>query len=176
MAVGALADYYSSLFVFHMDDNAAAWEQAVDMAVSVHELLRDDEKQDIVDQAWGFLNDWVATNAGSFLNEDEINAIIPRPLYGSTKDEMVYAIVSSVNKALDDNGFPHGKCIQGFKERGYIELFEGTGKKDSTVVRTSTSRSFGGFRGRVYVFKIPDSFYDIPEAEKTPFGEDTREE
>ena len=177
VAVGALGDYYSSLFVFHIEDELAAWSRAVNMGVSVHKLLKDDEKQDIIDNAWGFVNDWVATNLSSFIDENQAGISagnsdeVPKAhLYGSIKDDYVYAIVTPMNEALDKNGFPHGKCIQGFKERGYIETFKGTGKKGKEVERTSTSKSFGTVRSRVYVLKIDtDVFEDLGESATTIF-------
>ena len=45
----------------------------------------------------------------------------------------VYVIGNVLNKALDEAGYSHRKCIKGFQEKGYIDSFpDSEGKKQVT--------------------------------------------
>ena len=55
-----------------------------------------------------------------------------------------------LNKALDEAGYSHRKCIKGFQEKGYIDSFPDSEGKN----RSQVGRSIQGILTRVYSLRL----------------------
>ena len=65
IAVVALGDYYSSRWVFGLDDDAAMAEMK-DMIASVVPILYESQDEDYALRAWETMRNWIASNAEKF--------------------------------------------------------------------------------------------------------------
>lgn len=124
IAVLALADCYASvsLWGIAIED---AFAEAVSLGDTVLKNAKSLEKEDVVERAWHFLIDWVATNKTRF--ETTIT-----PCYGKIGPGKVYIIAAVLRQALEDGGFSYTKSIRGFRERGYIEVFSNAEGRENT--------------------------------------------
>jgi putative DNA primase/helicase len=151
VAVLALADCYSSVCLFDM-----GWEDAVAEAVSLGDtVLRNAkslEKEDVVERAWLFLEDWVASNRKRFC-ADSI------PCYGTIEGDGVYIICNVFRQALEDAGFSYTKSIKGFRDRGYIRtIVDADGNE-----RSQHQKKIQGVNVRAILAKISVQQTDDPE-------------
>lgn len=110
-----LADRYSSECLFGMDEDVAAAE-ARELGMALLLNCKSLEKEDSVDRAWHFVEGWVAENRTRF------DAAIS-PCYGKVEGKHVFVIAAVLRQALEDAGFVYTKCIKGFRDRDYIEVF-----------------------------------------------------
>ena len=115
IAVLCLADYYASKGLFGLDENTSI-NEAIEFGMAIIENSKSLEKEDITERAWHFVEDWVASNKTRF-------DLLSAPCYGKTENGKVYIIASVLRQALNDNDFNYTKCIKGFKDKGYIEIF-----------------------------------------------------
>ena len=124
IAVLALADCYASvsLWGIAIED---AFAESVSLGDTVLKNAKSLEKEDVVERAWHFLIDWVATNKTRF--ETTIT-----PCYGKIEPGKVYIIAAVLRQALEDGGFSYSKSIRGFRERGYIEVFSNAEGRENT--------------------------------------------
>lgn len=124
IAVLALADCYASvsLWGIAIED---AFAESVSLGDTVLKNAKSLEKEDVVERAWHFLIDWVATNKTRF--ETTIT-----PCYGKIEPGKVYIIAAVLRQALEDGGFSYTKSIRGFRERGYIEVFSNAEGRENT--------------------------------------------
>lgn len=124
IAVLALADCYASvsLWGIAIED---AFAESVSLGDTVLKNAKSLEKEDVVERAWHFLIDWVATNKTRF--ETTIT-----PCYGKIEPGKVYIIAAVLRQALEDEGFSYTKSIRGFRERGYIEVFSNAEGRENT--------------------------------------------
>lgn len=147
LAVLALADYYSSISVFGMDEENA-FSEAVELGKVILKNLEDNVPKSTVDAAWDFVCGWIASNKAHFGGNGTLYE--PSPVYGQIEKDHVYVIVNELNTALDAAGYSHRKCIKGFQEKGYIDSFtDSEGKK-----RSQTGKSIKGIVSRVYSLKL----------------------
>lgn len=126
IAMLSLADKYSGIALFGMTEEEAH-RSALQFGTALLMNAKEMEKEDIVERAWSFVQDWAASNKSRFFSG--IN-----PCFGMRDNNKVYIISSCLRQALEDNGFSYTKCIKGFQERGYIGTFEDSqGKKRSQM-------------------------------------------
>lgn len=102
-----------------------AFAEAVSLGTTVLKNVKSLEKEDVVERAWHFLIDWVATNKTRF--ETTIT-----PCYGKIETGKVYIIAAVLRQALEDGGFSYTKSIRGFRERGYIDVFSNAEGRENT--------------------------------------------
>ena len=109
------ADYYASKSLFGLNADAALTE-ALSFGITILKNAKSLEKEDVIERAWHFVEDWVASNKSRFDN-------LAAPCYGKIESGKVYIIASVLREALTDNGFNYTKSIKGFKDKGYINTF-----------------------------------------------------
>jgi uncharacterized protein (DUF927 family) len=124
IAVLALADFYASVSVFGTETETAL-EDAVSLGDAILRNTKALEKEDVVERAWHYIVDWVATNKTRF--ESTIT-----PCYGKIETNKVYVIAAVLKQALEDGGYSYTKSIRGFRDRGYIETFSNAEGKENT--------------------------------------------
>lgn len=124
IAALALADCFASVSLWNMTIEDA-FAEAVSLGATVLKNAKSLEKEDVVERAWYFLIDWVATNKTRF--ETTIT-----PCYGKIETGKVYIIAAVLRQALEDGGFSYTKSIRGFRERGYIDVFSNAEGRENT--------------------------------------------
>lgn len=124
IAALALADCYASVSLWNMTIEDA-FAEAGSLGATVLKNVKSLEKEDVVERAWYFLIDWVATNKTRF--ETTIT-----PCYGKIETGKVYIIAAVLRQALEDGGFSYTKSIRGFRERGYIDVFSNAEGRENT--------------------------------------------
>jgi putative DNA primase/helicase len=115
IAAIALADRYSSECLFGMSEKQATVE-AMQLGMALLHNCKSLEKEDSVDRAWHFVEGWLAENKTRF--DTAVS-----PCYGKIEKNCVYVIASVLREALEYAGFIYTKCIKGFRDRDYIEVF-----------------------------------------------------
>jgi hypothetical protein len=115
IAALALADRYSSESIFGMSETDAIAE-AVELGMTLLHNCKSLEKEDSIDRAWHFVEGWIAENKSRF-------DTVVSPCYGKTEARHVFVIASVLRQTLDEAGFVYTKCIKGFRDRDYIEVF-----------------------------------------------------
>ena len=137
VAVLALADAYSAQSIFGLIEEQAITEAqqfGIDLLTNAKSL----EKEDVVERAWSFVQDWIAENRKRF-SQDSI------PCYGTVEPTHVYIIGTVLRQALEDNGFSYSKSVKGFQERGYIATNTDSEGKN----RSQTQKRISGVNLRV---------------------------
>lgn len=142
IAVLSLADWYASVAVFDMEKDAA-WEEAVELGMTLLSNAKEQEKEDVVVRAFSYITDWIAANRPRF----EKHAL---PCYGMVEGTKVYVIASELRSALENGGFSYTKCMKGFKERGYMDSFTDAGG----VERTQCQKRIQGVNVRAVCLNI----------------------
>lgn len=142
VAVLALADRYSSECLFGASETEAA-EEAVQLGLTVLQNAKSQEKEDVVERAWHFVEDWVASNRKRFCLE----AI---PCYGVIEGGGVYIIGNALRQALEEAGFSYTKSIRGFRDKGYIATFPDSDGKE----RSQCQKKVQGVNVRAFFAKI----------------------
>lgn len=115
IAALSLADRYSSESIFGLSEEKAIAE-ALELGMTLLHNCKSLEKEDSIDRAWHFVEGWVAENKSRF--DTTVS-----PCYGKTEARHVFVIASVLRQALDEAGFIYTKCIKGFRDRDYIEVF-----------------------------------------------------
>ena len=147
VAVLALADYYASLAVFGEGEDVA-FQEAISLGRAILKNLDENEPRSTVDSSWDFVCGWIASNKAHFLRTGFLYD--QSPVFGVIENDRVYVIGNVLNKALDEAGYSHRKCIKGFMEKGYIDSFaDSEGKKRSQV-----GKSIKGILSRVYSLRL----------------------
>ena len=147
VAVMALADYYASMSVFGCDEERA-YDEAVSMGRAVLRNLEDNEPRSTVDSSWDFVCGWIASNKAHFIRKNYL--FDQNPIFGMIENDRVFVIGNVLNKALDEAGYSHRKCIKGFQEKGFIDSFPDSEGKN----RSQKDKSIKGVVSRVYSLKL----------------------
>lgn len=142
IAVLALADRYSSECLFGLSE-ADAVREAVQLGFALLQNVKNQEKEDVVERAWHYTEDWVASNRKRFC-QDSI------PCYGAIEANGVYIIGSVFRQALEEGGFSYTKSIKGFREKGYIETSMDSDGKE----RSQHQKRVQGINVRTFYAKI----------------------
>lgn len=122
VAVLALADRYSSEGVFGLPEEKAK-SQAIMLGFHMLQNVKSLEKDSVIERAWQFVVDWVASNRKRFC-QDSI------PCYGAMDAAGVHIIGSVLKQALEDGGYSYTKSMKGFREKGYVEVSTDSDGKD----------------------------------------------
>lgn len=123
IAVITLGDYYASQCLFGKSEDEAL-DEAVFLGTLVLQNTKSLEREDVVERAWQFVVDWVATNRTRF--DSAIS-----PCYGKIEVNKVYVLASVLRQAMEDGGYSYTKSIRGFRDRGYIDTFENAEGKEN---------------------------------------------
>ena len=142
IAVLALADYYSSVALFGMNE-AAAVEEALSFGLTLLANAKSLEPQDSIERAWDFVNDWIAANHNKFHS-------CVAECYGRIEGQHVYVLANKLRVALEDAGFSYTKSIKGFRERGYLETTTDSDGKE----RTQFQKRIQGVNTRAFCLNI----------------------
>ena len=137
IAVLALADAYSAQSIFELSEEQAISE-AQQFGIALLTNAKSLEKEDVIERAWSFVQDWIAENRKRF-SQDSI------PCYGTVDPTHVYIIGTVLRQALEESGFSYSKCIKGFQERGYIATNTDSEGKN----RSQTQKRISGVNLRV---------------------------
>jgi hypothetical protein len=143
VAVLALADYYASIALFQMSEEAA-WTEALDMGISILANTKSLEPQDSIERAWDFVKDWVASNRTRFTN-------MAPECFGLIEGQFVYALANKLRQALEGAGFSYTKSIKGFRERGYLVVTTDSDGKE----RNQCQKRIQGVNTRAFCLNIP---------------------
>lgn len=141
IAALALADEYSSLAVFGLDEDEAHAE-AISLGLKLLSNCKTMEKEDSIERAWHFVEGWVAENRACF-------DATSKPCYGKIEPDRVYIIASVLREALEKAGFSYTKCIRGFRDNDHIYVFEERG-----VLRSQCRKKILGVGVRVICAKL----------------------
>lgn len=142
IAALSLADRYSSESLFGLNEERATAE-AVELGMSLLLGCKSLEKEDSIDRAWHFVEGWIAENKSRF-------DTVVSPCYGKTEARHVFVIASVLRQTLDDAGFIYTKCIKGFRDRGYIEVFSNSEGENNC----QTQKRIQGVNVRTVCLKI----------------------
>ena len=140
------------------------------MASMAMEKIEADKPLDSIEAAWHFTMNWAASNSAHFVGapSQTMSMYSPKetsPIYGIIEGEKVYAIVDSLNQALDDAGFSHVKSIKGFRRAGYIDTFtDSDGKQRSQMLKSIKSVSC-----RVYALNVKITGEEKEDDDTPPF-------
>lgn len=152
IAALALADEYSSLAVFGLDETQAR-DETIRLGLDLLSNCKMMEKEDSVERAWHFVEGWVAENKARF---DTTVA----PCYGKIEADGVYIIVSVLREAVENAGFSYTKCIRGFRDNNHIRVFE---SGDGT--RSQCLKKIQGVAVRAFCAKISVNTDDFDDEE-----------
>ncbi|MBR3624284.1 MAG: hypothetical protein IKN43_13155 [Selenomonadaceae bacterium] len=105
--------------------------------------VSDNEAEDVIERAYDFVTDCIATNRKRFSKD-------ATPCLGRIEADKVLVIATELRRALEENEFSYIKCHKGFSDRGYTDSFnEVNGAKRSQYLR-----SIQGVKIRVFIFPM----------------------
>lgn len=158
VSVVALADYLASRLIF-AEPEAAARENALQMAQSILDGMRQNARGDVNENALHFIEEWIASNRAHFSMDG-----VP-PCYGNFAGdgENMYIVPSCLYDALTKAGYNHRKTLQYLASTGRI-------KTDSAGKTTVTKRVNGNVI-RVVVFRLATDTVDEDTSHKADFIE-----
>lgn len=142
IAVLALADNYSSVALFGMNETTA-WAEALSFGLSLLANAKSLEPQDSIDRAWDFVNDWIAANHNKF-------RYCATECYGRIEGQHVYVLANKLRTALEDAGFSYTKSIKGFRERNHLATTTDSDGKE----RTQFQKRIQGVNTRAFCLNI----------------------
>lgn len=143
-AVIALGDYYSDMWIWNTDE-ASAFKNSVETAITMLENNASLEKEDIISRAWQHITDWCVINDKAFGNDAVVKFGVKE---GASR---YYVSKAPLYEAMKKFGYPVEKCLTGFFERGYMQRWNGKRQKQ---------KKNGGVQMWYYVIDIPTSEID----------------
>lgn len=156
IAVLALADCYASVCLWDMSMEDAVAE-GVSLGGTILRNAKSLEKEDVIERAWHYLEDWIATNKSRFQTT-------LTPCYGKIEPGKVYVIAANLKEALESGGFSYTKSIRGFRDRGYIDVFSNTeGRENVQCQKKIQGMNVRAVCLRLDVQPEEDDFLGIPD-------------
>jgi hypothetical protein len=119
LALVAVADYYSSQWIFGMDKDTA-YDQALAMVENIIALLETAADADDTGRAHDYLMSWYGVNEDYF--SQKCNDFTQRQRWGFVRSGTVYIYPTIFEKALKDGGFNVNRVLRDFAEKGLIEI------------------------------------------------------
>ncbi|SET46294.1 Uncharcterized protein, DUF927 family [Natronincola peptidivorans] len=124
VAVVILAEELISKWLFHEDDISIA------MGNEILSNLEDIINTDMVEKAYEFIQGWLISNIEQFRGNPK------RESYGVLEENHFYIFPQILQEALEKQGYSYKKILQGFGDRGYVDVtYEKCGKKRQSVVK-----------------------------------------
>jgi hypothetical protein len=151
IAVLALADYYSSVALFGMNEESALSE-ALSFGLALLVNAKSLEPQDSIERAWDFGKDWIAANHSKF-------HYCASECYGRIEGQHVYVLANKLRTALEDAGFSYTKSIKGFRERNHLVTTTDSDGKE----RTQFQKRIQGVNTRAFCLNISVSPAEFEE-------------
>lgn len=158
VAIVAAADSYVSEWLFGTEQGRA-FEDALDMALKITEVLDDSREADVISRAYEFVSGWVLSNSEQFTDEAR------PPQFGfvdNLNENRYYIFPQILRRALEQEGFSNRQVMRGFADRGLIRTSEG-GKKFTVVQR------FQGKTARFIGIQIGEGNMSEDESSTDPF-------
>lgn len=125
-AVCCLGDFYSSQWIFGLDEDSAL-DGSLAMAETILSQLETAAEADLAERAWEFVVGWVAAYEEKFKERSS------PPRYGFFEVDYgggrVYVIPAILEKALKEEGYSPRRVLRDFAERGLIDTETKGGKK-----------------------------------------------
>ncbi len=147
VALVAMADYLSSMWIFDIDKKQAEIE-AYQLACSMLQELPTERQISDVERGWDFVQSWLASNDGRF--EKEHQDIKITPSFGFKKGGYTCIYPEYLTKALQDAGFSPDKLLKEFANKGRIATeSDGAKRRFKVQVKHNTRK--------IRVIKIYDS-------------------
>jgi len=119
VALVAIADYLSSMWIFNTDPKQAELE-AYQLAYTIMQELPTERQISDVERGWDFVQNWLAANDGRF--DGQFSDIKITPAYGFKGDGCTCIYPEYLTKALQDAGFSPDKLIREFANKGRIAI------------------------------------------------------
>ncbi len=116
VAIVAAADSYVSEWLFNTEQGQA-FDDALDMALKIAEVLEDSKEADVIERAHEFISGWVLSNGEQFT--DEARA----PRFGFVDEiysDRYYIFPQVLRHALEREGFSYRQVMRGFRDKGLI--------------------------------------------------------
>ncbi|MBP2629863.1 MAG: hypothetical protein H6Q70_491 [Firmicutes bacterium] len=149
VALVAIADYLSSMWIFGVDKKQAE-QESFQLACTIMQELPTERQISDIERGWDFVQNWLAANSGRF--EKSYGDIKITPCYGFKKDDYTCIYPEYITKALQDAGFSPDKLLREFANKGRIATeSDGEKRRFKVLIR------YNGRRTRV--IKI----YDNPQ-------------
>jgi putative DNA primase/helicase len=129
-AICCLGDFYSSQWVFGLDEDAAL-DGSLALAETILGQLETAAEADLAQRAWEFVVGWVAAYKDKF----QSRCLPPRygfvdPIFDGGR---VYVIPAILERALKEEGYSPRRVLRDFTERGFIDTEIKSGKKRHKV-------------------------------------------
>lgn len=145
----ALGEYSFCRFILRMNSENAR-QMAFELADALTTNAMKPEEVDLVERAWHWVTGWLASNREHFKGGEGF--AFYTPLYGRYENNVAYVIGSVLNTELEKAGFSIRKCINGFKERGWLIPCP-----DGSIMRSQWNLSMDGITTRCYKLKVPSN-------------------
>jgi putative DNA primase/helicase len=119
-AMLVLGEYFSDIFVFHMQKEDAS-QAAQEFANGIKQFITDSADVDDIARIYDWIIGGIASNQPKFtLSSPDYNEI-----WGEKEDDGSYWIISTkLSEALENTGFSYRKALAGLAEREKIEVFQ----------------------------------------------------
>ena len=105
-------------------------DTSIAMGNEILSNLEDMINTDMVEKAYEFIQGWLISNIEQFKGNPR------RESYGVMDDNRFYVFPQILQEALDKQGYSYRKIMQGFGDRGYIDVtYEKDGTKRRSVVK-----------------------------------------
>ena len=141
VAIVAVADQLVSEWLFGIEPGKA-FDDALDMAVKVMEVLEDAKEADVIERAYEFVQGWILSNEAQFTNDAR------SPRYGFIDELGRYYIFPQIlRNALERENFSYRQVMQGFRDKGLIET-------DRDKKRNTITKRFEGILAKFVCFNL----------------------
>lgn len=118
MALLCTGDYYASRWVFGMDE-AQAFEEASKLNLDAMPLMATIKDVDQVQNAWDWLQTWLASNKEHFIGWAQDKDTWRTPWFGDFDNQKLYILKPILDKALEEAGYSARKSAAGWADRKY---------------------------------------------------------
>lgn len=151
VAIVAAADSYVSEWLFGTEQGQA-FDDALDMALKIAEVLEDSKEADVIDRAYEFVSGWVLSNGAQFTDEAR------PPRFGFVDEiysDRYYIFPQVLRHALEREGFSYRQVMRGFRDKELI-------KTDIDTRRFTITQRFEGKTAKFIGFILSD-LDNVPE-------------
>lgn len=145
VATVILGDYYSSQWIFGLDEDTA-FTQAMGLAETILAQLEAAAELDDATRAWEWVQSWVEQHRTKFSDE-------ATERFGWIENGDVCMLPTAFQRCMAEGGFSERRILRDFAERNQIEVEEENGK-----VRFKPRRRFKGNLVRVVVLKTAEKW------------------
>ena len=145
VATVILGDYYSSRWIFELDEDTA-FQQSMALAEIILSQLESATELDDAARAWEWVQSWVEQHRTKFSDE-------ATERFGWIEQGDVYMLPTAFQRCMAEGGFSERRILRDFAERGWIETVEEDGK-----IRHKPKKEFRGKWIRVVVLRTAEKW------------------